>query len=423
MTQEHEAGARELVDLGLEDSAEALAARRSSPTTRLRTFFTRSKSAELIHVGDGNAAGVARAQGTQPAAAQQRRSDLGPRRAGAGSSAPQSAAAAASASEEDSDDEDAAMLAEVNAAALDEGGSLKSCAALEVRAQRRIKASMAPEYYKVLGVAPGATPEELKAAHRALMRMWHPDKVRPPVSADESKAMCASINKAYDVLRDPWTRTQYTYFGHEQFHVHQRVIKLFAAFISHKGLSVAFVDPVRGKVGKVPVHLDRTAGRLLVGDRLSVRLAEVAEIRCGLSTAVTQRHCKAKEANLLVSVIMVDEFSLDFKFETVNGAHYFAKRLTLLCIEEQKNAAWLGHYFSTKSRREKQRLRLGKVAKREALKKAPSLREALVEAATKPKQRIRTRSKSFGEAVPENESCELQSVSSIASGARPSSDV
>lgn len=59
--------------------------------------------------------------------------------------------------------------------------------------------------YQVLGVAREATPAEVAAAYRALVRSLHPDLQHD--SAD--LARLAEVLAAYDVLRDPRRRADY----------------------------------------------------------------------------------------------------------------------------------------------------------------------------------------------------------------------
>ena len=67
------------------------------------------------------------------------------------------------------------------------------------------------DYYEVLGVARGASAEELKKAHRKLARKFHPD-----VNKDDPKApeRFAEVQEAYDVLSDADKRSAYDRFGH-----------------------------------------------------------------------------------------------------------------------------------------------------------------------------------------------------------------
>ena len=57
--------------------------------------------------------------------------------------------------------------------------------------------------HEVLGIAPGASPDEAAAAFRDLAKRWHPDRG----GGAEAEARMAQINAAYDLLRATlWTR-------------------------------------------------------------------------------------------------------------------------------------------------------------------------------------------------------------------------
>jgi molecular chaperone DnaJ len=66
------------------------------------------------------------------------------------------------------------------------------------------------DYYEVLGVNRGASPEELKSAFRTLARKYHPDVNKEPDAEEKFK----EINEAYAVLSDPDKRRAYDQFGH-----------------------------------------------------------------------------------------------------------------------------------------------------------------------------------------------------------------
>jgi len=66
---------------------------------------------------------------------------------------------------------------------------------------------MAKDYYKTLGVARGASNDELKKAYRKLAHEHHPDKK----GGDEAKFK--EINEAYQVLSNKEKRAQYDQFG------------------------------------------------------------------------------------------------------------------------------------------------------------------------------------------------------------------
>lgn len=64
------------------------------------------------------------------------------------------------------------------------------------------------DVYAVLGVSPLATQEELKGAHRALVRRHHPDTLAP-AQREAATSRVREVNVAYGLVRTPDSRATY----------------------------------------------------------------------------------------------------------------------------------------------------------------------------------------------------------------------
>jgi molecular chaperone DnaJ len=67
------------------------------------------------------------------------------------------------------------------------------------------------DYYDVLGIAKGSSPDEIKKAYRKRARETHPDVNK----AADAEAKFKEVQEAYDVLSDSQKRSTYDRFGHE----------------------------------------------------------------------------------------------------------------------------------------------------------------------------------------------------------------
>jgi molecular chaperone DnaJ len=66
------------------------------------------------------------------------------------------------------------------------------------------------DYYDILGVERGASPDEIKKAFRKLAMQYHPDRNKD----DGAEARFKEVGEAYEVLSDAEKRSAYDRFGH-----------------------------------------------------------------------------------------------------------------------------------------------------------------------------------------------------------------
>ncbi len=72
----------------------------------------------------------------------------------------------------------------------------------------RTAVSKSPNYYRILGVTPVASEDEIRRAYRGLAKHYHPDTM-PPEKRDWAREQMARINAAYQVLHNPQRRAEY----------------------------------------------------------------------------------------------------------------------------------------------------------------------------------------------------------------------
>src|SRR5262249_55959938 len=70
------------------------------------------------------------------------------------------------------------------------------------------------DYYDAVGIARGASAEEIKKAYRSLALKFHPDRNQGDKTAEHR---FKEISEAYDVLKDDQKRAAYDRYGHAAF--------------------------------------------------------------------------------------------------------------------------------------------------------------------------------------------------------------
>ena len=69
------------------------------------------------------------------------------------------------------------------------------------------------DFYEVLGLAKGASEDEIKKAYRKLAMKYHPDRNQGD-KAKEAEEQFKEVKEAYEMLSDAKKRAAYDQFGH-----------------------------------------------------------------------------------------------------------------------------------------------------------------------------------------------------------------
>lgn len=90
-------------------------------------------------------------------------------------------------------------------------GQTQKIQTMQQKAQTLLKRSKTKDYYKVLGISRDASEKEIKRAYIRLTKTEHPDKVAggDPTKRAAAEKKMASINEAYEVLKDSELRARF----------------------------------------------------------------------------------------------------------------------------------------------------------------------------------------------------------------------
>jgi DnaJ-class molecular chaperone len=88
------------------------------------------------------------------------------------------------------------------------------------RGDQEMTISHHKDYYRILGVQPEASGEEIKRAYRTLAFRYHPD--RNPYDRENAEKQFKEITEAYGVLMDPGKRGEYDRLRSQGAEAHQR---------------------------------------------------------------------------------------------------------------------------------------------------------------------------------------------------------
>ena len=105
------------------------------------------------------------------------------------------------------------------------------------------------DYYDLLGVARGASAEEIKKSYRDKAKRFHPDRNPEDKSAEKK---FKDVNEAYDVLGDEKKRATYDQFGHAAFEgggMGEGGFQGFGGFEGFTGSMSDIFDDLFGRMG------------------------------------------------------------------------------------------------------------------------------------------------------------------------------
>jgi molecular chaperone DnaJ len=148
------------------------------------------------------------------------------------------------------------------------------------------------DYYEVLGVARGASEDEIKKAYRKIAFQFHPDRNPGDASAEQK---FKEATEAYEVLREPDQRARYDRVGHAEAAGPGGQAYDFSGFDLADALR-AFMRDFGGDSGGFSEVFSggRTTRGPARGDDLQVRLKlTLDEIATGVEKKIRVKHLRA----------------------------------------------------------------------------------------------------------------------------------
>ncbi|MGI8934985.1 MAG: J domain-containing protein [Phormidesmis sp.] len=123
-----------------------------------------------------------------------------------------------------------------------------------------------PNYYDLLGLRPGASPQDIRRAYRDLSKLYHPDTTQLETAIATAKFQV--LNEAYATLSSPEKRLTYDYkIGYSRLSVIQP-------------LSSQQSNQQSVKAGKSSAYLDPTDRPLSAGELFALFILGITFIGC-----------------------------------------------------------------------------------------------------------------------------------------------
>jgi len=179
-------------------------------------------------------------------------------------------------------------------------------------------------YYDELGVAPNASPEEIRDAFRLFVRLLHPDQQTDPQLKEIAEKQMRKLNRIHAVLSDPESRRRYDEVLDTDFSppIILNALNSPSPGLRRFGATLAWIAAILVSAGlliwlasdNTPGVQSRTADPSLVPDATSALIpapsgrpnanqesgaARISQLRADLQAAIVERDAAIQELNKL----------------------------------------------------------------------------------------------------------------------------